>query len=175
MILAAGAMLLGMSLSGAETCADPGELTGKGGLQMGSAIPDLSATNEAGETVNLASFKGRSGVVLFFFPKSFTPGCTAESCGFRDERAKFADKGYVVFGASRDTPEQLAKFKERYELSYPLLSDPEGKLAGAFGIPPGARQTVVIARDGTLEKLITSVTAKTHPLDLLAEFDAGKK
>lgn len=174
MILAAGAMLLGMSLSGPEPDAAPAAEAGKEGLHVGSPIPDLSATNEAGETVKLASFKGQSGVVLFFFPKSFTPGCTAESCGFRDEHAKYADKGYAIFGASRDAPEQLAKFKEGYQLFYHLLSDPEGKLAKAFGIPPGARQTVVIARDGTLEKLIASVTAKTHPLDLLAELGAKK-
>ena len=138
------------------------------GPKVGQPIPDLAATNEAGETVRLASFKGRR-VGLFFFPKSFTPGCTAESCGFRDEHARYIEKGVVVLGASRDTPEELKKFKEQYNLPYSLLSDQRGELARALGVTPGARQTVIIGPAGVLERVITQVTAKTHPEDLLAE------
>jgi peroxiredoxin Q/BCP len=169
------AILAGVSMARAADAPQAGDAENQEGLRVGAKAPEVSATDEEGRTVQFSSFKDKSGVVLFFFPKAFTPGCTAESCGFRDENSKYLEHGYVLFGASRDTPEQLKKFKEKYELPYSLLSDPDGKLALAFGIPPGARQTVVIAKDGTVEKLITSVAAKTHPLDLLTEVAPAKK
>lgn len=139
---------------------------------VGTELPKLSATNQDGECVDLSGYKGQKGLIIFFFPKAFTPGCTAESCGFSDEREKYLEKGYEVFGASRDTPEQLKKFKEEYKLSYPLLSDPEGKLAKLLGLAPGKRQTAMVGKDGKLERVIATVTAKTHPQELLKEVGA---
>lgn len=138
----------------------------------GVELPKLSATNQDGTSVDLNGFKGQKALVIFFFPKAFTPGCTAESCGFSDEREKYLEKGYEIFGVSRDTPEQLKKFKEEYKLSYQLLSDPEGSLAKALGVPPGTRQTVLVSKEGKVERVITTVAAKTHPQDLLKEFGA---
>jgi peroxiredoxin Q/BCP len=143
-------------------------------LQVGDKIPGLSAINEAGENVSLASFNGKSGVIIFFFPKADTPGCTAESCSFRDESATYLKKGYALLGASRDTPSALKAFKDKYGLNYPLLSDPDGKLAKALGVEPGKRQTVVISKEGTLEKVLKTVDAKTHPVSLLKDLDAKK-
>lgn len=143
-------------------------------LAAGTELPKLTATDERGEAIDLNSFKDKSGLIIFFFPKAFTPGCTAESCGFSDGQAKFLHKGYQVFGASRDTPEQLKKFREEYKLSYPLLSDPEGALAKTLGVPPGARQTVIVGKDGRLERVIATVAARTHPQDLLKELEASE-
>jgi thioredoxin-dependent peroxiredoxin len=154
--------LLGLSALSAEEAVTP--------LAAGANLPKLSATNQNGAAVDLCGFKGQKGLVIFFFPKAFTPGCTAESCGFSDERAQYLEKGFEIFGVSRDTPEQLKKFKEEYKLSYQLLSDPEGQLAKALGVPPGARQTVIVGKDGKLERVIAIVAAKTHPQELLKEF-----
>lgn len=142
---------------------------------MDALAPDISATNEEGQSVRLASFRDRSALVLFFFPRAFTPGCTAESCGFRDQSAGYQERGYQVLGVSRDTPEQLKTFKQAYGLPYHLLSDPDGQLAKALGVAPGARQTVVIGRDGRIERVFTQVAAKTHPADLLAELESVHK
>ena len=142
--------------------------------KVGGKIPELSAPSDSGGAVSLSSYKGHSGVILFFFPKAFTPGCTSESCGFRDQTGAYVKQGYAVLGVSRDTPERLKAFKEKYGLNYPLLSDPDGKLALALGVAPGKRQTAIIARDGTLEKVIKSVEAKTHPATLLQDLDTKK-
>lgn len=139
--------------------------------EVGQPIPDVSAVNQAGETVRLGSFKGRHGVVVFFFPKAFTPGCTMESCGFRDEFAGFETRGYVILGVSRDSPEELKRFKEKYGLPYQLLSDPQGALARALGVEPGSRQTVVISREGTVEHRLANFTPATHPRNLLGEIE----
>ena len=86
--------------------------------------------------------------------------------------ARVGQRAACGFGASRDTPEQLKKFKDEYRLSYALLSDPEGQLAKSLGVPPGMRQTVIVTKEGKLERVITTVAAKTHPQDLLKEFEA---
>jgi peroxiredoxin Q/BCP len=143
-------------------------------LKMGEKLPEISAISETGELISLSSYKGKSGVVLFFFPKADTPGCTTESCGFRDQVAQYAEKGFVVLGASRDAPAGLKAFKEKYKLNFSLISDPEGKLASALGVTPGARQTVVIGKDGSLEMVIKTVEARTHPAKLIQELNAAK-
>lgn len=164
LVLSVAVIVLGLSARGGEGAVTP--------LATGADLPKLSATNQNGEAVDLCGFKGQKGLVLFFFPKAFSPGCTAESCGFSDERAQYLEKGFEIFGVSRDTPEQLKKFKEEYKLSYQLLSDPEGQLAKALGVPPGARQTVIVGKDGKLERVIATVAAKTHPQELIKEFQS---
>lgn len=146
-----------------------GMLIGAEVLKVGDAAPDVSAIDEAGNAVKLASFKGKNGVVVFFYPKADTPGCTKESCGFRDESAAYTAKGYVVFGASRDTPEAQKAFKEKFKLNYSLLSDPKGEMATAFGFKPGARSTIVIDKDGKVEKVIEKAGTETHAKELLGD------
>lgn len=136
---------------------------------VGDPAPDVTVSDDAGNKVNLASFKGKSGVVVFFYPKADTPGCTKESCNFRDEIKQFQDKGYAVFGASRDSVEDQAKFKQKYNLNYPLLADTKGELATALGLKPGARHTAIISKDGKIEKQITTVSAATHASDVLKD------
>jgi len=135
----------------------------------GDPAPDITLKDDTGADVNVASFKGKSGVVVFFYPKADTPGCTKESCNFRDEIKTFQAKGYAVFGASRDSVEAQAAFKKKYDLNYPLLSDPESKLATALGFKPGARNTAIIGKDGKIEKVVLQVAAPTHATDLLKD------
>ena len=144
------------------------------GLKPGDAAPDVGAPDETGKEVKLSSFKDKSAVVVFFYPKADTPGCTKESCAFRDDAKDFEAKGYVLLGASRDTPEAQTKFKEKYHLNFPLLSDPKGELATSLGLTPGKRQSIVIGKDGKVAKVYLNVTPATHAKDLLKELEPAK-
>ena len=124
-------------------------------------IPDFSATLADGRTVRLSQLLADGPVVLFFYPKAFTPGCTAESCSFRDLAAEFAEVGAQRIGVSRDDVETQAKFADAYDLDFPLIADPDGSIAQIFGAKrmgplPSKRQTFVIDTDRTLLKVISS-------------------
>ena len=138
-------------------------------VKEGDELPAVSAQDESGTTVNLTDFKGKSGLVLFFFPKAFTPGCTKETCGFRDESAKYKEKGYTIYGVSRDTPKMLGDFKAKYTAPYSFLSDPNSELAKTFGFAPGERSTAVIGKDGKVEKILKKVNPTTHYTELLKD------
>ena len=94
-----------------------------------------------------------------------------EACGFRDELKTFSDKGYAVLGVSRDTAEAQKTFKKEQHLNFPLLSDPKGELAAALGVTPGKRQTVVIDKEGKIERFYGAVEAATHAKDLLKDLE----
>ena len=149
-------------------------LSAEGGLKIGDAVPDVGAPDETGTEVKLSSFKDKSAVIVFFYPQTDTPGCTKESCGFRDDSKDFEAKGYTLLGASRDTPADQAKFKEKFHLNYPLLSDPKGELATALGLTPGQRQSIVIGKDGKVAKVYLKVSAGTHAKDILKDLEAAK-
>jgi peroxiredoxin Q/BCP len=123
-------------------------------LARGDHIPDVPLVNADGATVLLGSLIDRP-VVLFFYPKDNTPGCTAEACSFRDDYQAFAEAGADVIGVSSDDTQSHARFRERNHLPYRLMSDPGGVARKAFGVPktlgilPG-RATFVIERDGTI-------------------------
>ena len=102
-------------------------------LQEGDPAPEIRLETDSGVTVDLKSFRGKT-VVLYFYPKADTPGCTKESCDFRDHHPQFRRKGVVVLGISPDKPAKQAKFKEKYELPFPLLADVEQKVATAYGV-----------------------------------------
>lgn len=135
----------------------------------GEMLPDLSATDHTGKTVKLSEFKGKQGLVIFFIPKAFTPGCTKETCGFRDNYDQYTAKGYTIFGASRDDQPTLAKFVAEHKVQYAYLSDPKGELATGLGITPGKRESIVIGKDGKVEKIIKTVNASTHFNDVLKD------
>ncbi|MCK6473688.1 MAG: peroxiredoxin [Planctomycetes bacterium] len=152
----------------------------KEAINVGDAIPEVAGKDEAGADLKLSDLKDKQGIVLFFFPKADTPGCTVESCGFRDEAAKFEAAGFKLVGASRDQPEALKAFKEKYKLEYTFLSDPKSEAAGVFGFAPGQRKTALIGKDGKLVKIYDKVTPKGHPAEVLADIEklnqeGGKK
>jgi len=135
----------------------------------GEMLPELTATDHTGKTVKFSDYKGKQGLVIFFIPKAFTPGCTTETCGFRDNFEKYKEKGYAIFGASRDDQKTLADFVAKYNVPYTYLSDPKGELATSLGITPGKRETIVVGKDGKVEKIVKNVKAQTTFDDLLKD------
>ena len=102
-------------------------------MQTNDVVKDFTLETQDGETVHLSDYKTKP-VVLFFYPRADTPGCTIESCGFRDAFEKFQEAGIVVLGISRDTVKAQKKFQEKYDLPYPLLADPDEKVCNYFGV-----------------------------------------
>ena len=134
---------------------------------------------------SLEEFRGKP-VVLFFYPKADTPGCTIEACGFRDTFAKLQAAGAVVLGISRDTPKAQAKWKAKYELPYTLLADVNAEVCNMFGVLKEKnmygkkvkgieRTTYLIGPDGTLEKEFPKVKPEGHAEEVLAAIEAAKK
>lgn len=138
-------------------------------VKVGDTLPDIVAADENGAAHPLSLYKGKSGVVLFFFPKAFTGGCVCENAGFRDYISKYSDKGYTVLGASRDEPATLVKFKQIYRLNYTLLSDPNDDLARSLGLNGGKRDTIVIDKNGVVTKVFHDVEAPKHHKQLIDE------
>jgi len=102
-------------------------------LRVGDQAPDFEATNERGETVRLSDLHGRS-VVLYFYPKDNTPGCTTQACGFRDDYPTITGKNAVVLGVSPDSAQSHVKFRDKFELPFPLLVDSDHKIAESYGV-----------------------------------------
>lgn len=131
------------------------------GIAVGDPIPDLTATTDEGRTVTLSELAAGRPLVVFFYPKAFTGGCTAEACHFRDLGAEFAELGASRVGVSRDDVATQARFATEHGFDYPLLADPDGRIAKAFGAKrPGPlaskRQTFVLDRDLTVVATISS-------------------
>lgn len=122
-------------------------------LSVGQMVPDLELTTADGHRTKLKSLYENNKLVIFFYPKNFTPGCTKEACTFRDFYAEFKEHGAEVIGISKDTQESHQKFKEEYKLPYQLFSDKDGEIAKAFGVGKtlgflASRVTFVIDQDG---------------------------
>ena len=142
------------------------------GLKEGDRAPAFSLLSDTGETVSLRDFKGRD-VVLFFYPKDATPGCTTEACDFRDSLARFSKLKVAVLGVSKDSVESHRKFKEKQGLNFPLLSDTDGKACEAYGVWQEkslygrkfmgiVRTTLVIGGDGRIRKVFPKVKVAGH-------------
>jgi peroxiredoxin Q/BCP len=149
-----------------------------GELIVGAKAPAFSAPDQAGKTVSLADFAGRK-VVLYFYPKDDTPGCTVEACSFRDEHAAFGEKGAVVLGVSPDSAKSHAKFIEKFTLPFPLLADSDHKIAEAYGVWVEKsmygkkymgieRSTFVIDAEGKLSAIYRKVKPAEHTAEVLA-------
>ncbi|MEM0158829.1 MAG: peroxiredoxin [Thermoplasmataceae archaeon] len=128
-------------------------------LNPGEKAPDFTALSDDGTEFNLSEALKASPIVLYFYPKDDTPGCTAEACSFRDRWSELKDLGGTVVGVSSDTIESHKKFKAKYSLPFKLLSDPDGKVrklykATGLLIPP--RITYVIGQDGVIVKAFNS-------------------
>ena len=143
-------------------------------IQVGDIAPEFSLPNQQGETISLQQFRGQKPVVVYFYPKDDTPGCTLESCTFRDSYADFQDLGAVVLGISSDSPESHQKFAQKYNLPFPLLSDRGSQVRRAYGVPttlgllPG-RVTYVIDQGGIVRHVFNSqFNAKAHVTEALA-------
>jgi thioredoxin-dependent peroxiredoxin len=148
-------------------------------LNIGDRAPDFSVTDTLGNIVTLASLKG-SRVVLYFYPRDNTPGCTKEACGFRDNYAQFQAKNTLIFGVSTDDAKSHQKFTEQFDLPFPLLCDVDAQVATAYesygkkqmmgkeymGI---FRNTFVIDTEGKIEKIYLAVKAEPHPAQVLAD------
>ena len=140
-----------------------------GGVAVGDRAPDFSLPDRNGKTVHLSEFRGKP-VVLYFYPKDDTPGCTKESCTFRDQYQDFKDAGSEVIGISSDSSESHEKFATKYRLPFVLLSDRGGATRKAYGVPstlgvlPG-RVTYVIDREGTVRHVFNSQFQATQHVD----------
>ena len=148
-------------------------------VQEGANAPDFEAQTEDGRTVSLSSLRGKQ-VVLYFYPKDDTPGCTAQACGIRDSFGEFRARGAEVFGVSTDDAESHRAFKEKFKLPFSLLVDVDHAVGNAFGVeqssgrkPSYKRSTVVIGADGKVAKVMENVDPTTHAGDVLAALPAG--
>lgn len=147
-------------------------------LKPGDKAPNFSIPNQDGQNISLESLKGQK-VVLFFYPKASTPGCTAEACNLRDNVLRFRESGYTILGASGDSQKAQAKFKDKYELPYDLLADENHELLNAYQVwgPKKFmgreydgihRTTFVIDEHGVISNVISDVKTKDHAAQILA-------
>jgi peroxiredoxin Q/BCP len=139
---------------------------------VGSPAPAFRLSDHTGTERTLEGYRGKR-VVLWFFPKADTPGCTLEGCGFRDRSAGYAAKGAAILGISFDSVEANRAFAEKHGFVFPLLCDTSGAVGRAYGVaPPGQtfprRATFVIGPTGVIEQVIPQVDPKSHPDALLA-------
>jgi peroxiredoxin Q/BCP len=151
-------------------------------VEEGQEAPDFELTGDAGERVRLSQFRGQP-VVLYFYPRDDTPGCTAQACGIRDNYDDFERRGAVVLGVSPDEETSHVKFKEKYGLPFTLLADPEHEVAEQYGVwgektfagkkyMGVERSTFVIDPDGRIAKVMRRVKPDTHVERVLAELPA---
>jgi peroxiredoxin Q/BCP len=140
-------------------------------LSVGSKAPDFTAKDDAGNPVSLSNFQGKT-VVLYFYPKDDTPGCTKEACSFRDTHETYQNKDVVVLGVSMDDSASHLAFKQKYGLPFTLVADPDGTITQAYDVSGGGyskRVTFVINGEGVIEKVFDSIKTDTHAADILAE------
>ncbi len=145
----------------------------KAKVTVGSVAPDFTLPSQAGEMVSLEDFIGRKPVVLFFYPKDDSPGCTREVCAFRDNFEEFRNIDAEVIGISSDSVESQKNFAAKHDLSFPLLSDEGGNITRLYGVPktfglfPG-RVTYVIDREGVVRHVFASqLSVKRHVQEAL--------
>jgi len=151
-------------------------------LKVGETAPEVTLVSDKGETVSLADFRDKQAVVLYFYPKDDTPGCTKEACSFRDLSAEFAEKGAVILGVSPDDVKSHVKFRDKFSLPFPLLADVGAEVAQRYGVWKEKsmygktymgveRTTVVIGKDGTIRKVFPNVKVDGHVEEVLAALD----
>ncbi|KAA1244405.1 thioredoxin-dependent thiol peroxidase [Aquimarina sp. RZ0] len=146
-------------------------------LKAGDKAPQFSALDQDGNTITLSDYKGKK-LVVFFYPKASTPGCTAEACNLKDNYQTFLSQGYEILGVSADSAKRQQNFKNKFELPYPLLADEDKNVIEAFGVwgPKKFmgkeydgihRTTFVIDENGVLSDVITKVKTKDHAAQIL--------
>ncbi len=146
-------------------------------LQEGTAAPYFEGTDQNGNLVKLSDFTGKK-VVLYFYPKDDTPGCTSESCDLRDNYHLFLSKGYVVVGVNIGTESSHKKFADKYALPFPIIADTDKKIVGDYGVWQEKKQygrtywgivrtTYIIDENGKIEKVYKKVDTKNHSKQIL--------
>lgn len=146
-------------------------------LKEGDKAPDFSVEDQDGNKVSLADFKGKK-LVLFFYPKASTPGCTAEACNLRDNWEQFQKKGYAIVGVSADSKKRQQNFKNKYDFPFPLLADEDKEVINAYGVwgPKKFmgkeyegihRTTFIIDEEGKIQEVIKKVKTKEHADQIL--------
>lgn len=149
-------------------------------LKEGDRAPLFKLETDSGDQLALKDLKGKP-IVLYFYPKDQTPGCTLEACDFRDSFARFKKKGILVLGISKDSVAAHAKFVEKFDLPFPLLSDPTGKVCESYGVWKEKmlygkkfmgieRGTFLIGADGKIKKIFPKVKVKGHVDEVLSAF-----
>ena len=147
-------------------------------LKVGDMAPELDAKDQSGNTIKLSNYKG-SKVVLYFYPKDDTPGCTAEACNLRDNYEVLQKKGFKIIGVSVDNEKSHLKFIEKYKLPFPLIADTDKIVCNAYGVwgkkkfmgkeyDGISRVTFVISEDGMIEDIIEKVDTKNHTNQLIS-------
>jgi peroxiredoxin Q/BCP len=150
-------------------------------MNQGDKAPDFELQNQDGETVRLSDHAGQT-VVLYFYPRASTPGCTTQACGIRDRRADYAAAAVTVIGVSPDEPAALRKFADEHSLDFTLVGDPDHSIAEAYGVWVEKsmygkkymgiqRATFIIGPDGKLAKVFPKVTPKSHDDVVLAALE----
>jgi peroxiredoxin Q/BCP len=147
-------------------------------LSVGEQAPNFSLANQRGELVTLDQFKGDKNVVVYFYPKAMTPGCTVQACGIRDTNAEFMALDTVVIGVSPDSVDRLVKFEDKQELNFTLLSDEDHSVIDSFGtwdlkkfmgreFMGVLRSTFIIDKQGAIVHVMAKVKTKSHHEDTL--------
>jgi thioredoxin-dependent peroxiredoxin len=146
-------------------------------LAVGTPAPGFTVNDTQGNSVTLAAYSGKP-VVLYFYPKDDTPGCTKEACSFRDNYQQYLSQGITVFGVSMDDSASHQAFTAKYSLPFPLLADTDGAITRAYqvegdrnGVKYAQRVTYVIGGDGNIAQVYESVNTETHATDILAGLD----
>ncbi|WP_323814519.1 thioredoxin-dependent thiol peroxidase [Cellvibrio sp. NN19] len=146
--------------------------------KIGNLAPAFALKNQAGIEVSLKDYKHKKNVVLYFYPKASTPGCTVQACGIRDVRSEFEALDTVVLGVSPDAPTRLQKFIDKYDLNFDLLADEDHSIAEKYGVwglkkfmgrefMGILRTSFVIDKEGRLQHVMEKVNTKTHDQDVL--------
>jgi peroxiredoxin Q/BCP len=152
-------------------------------IDEGASAPDFELQSDAGDTIKLSDLRGKK-VVLYFYPKDDTPGCTAQACGIRDVYGEFERAGAVVLGISPDDERSHVKFKAKYDLPFTLLADPDHEVAERYDVWKEKkymgrtymgveRSTFVIGEDGSLARVLRNVKPATHADEVLAVLNGG--
>ncbi|NNC46583.1 MAG: thioredoxin-dependent thiol peroxidase [Winogradskyella sp.] len=147
-------------------------------LKIGDKAPNFKALDQDGNSIKLEDYKGKK-LVLFFYPKASTPGCTAEACNLSDNYDRFVSQGYDILGVSADSQKRQSNFKDKYGFPYPLLADEDKSVINAFGVwgPKKFmgkeydgihRTTFVIDENGKIEDIITKVKTKEHTAQIIS-------
>jgi len=148
-------------------------LASAGEIAEGMKAPAFEARDHHGALIRLADLQGKSMVVLYFYPKDDTPGCTAEACSLRDGFAAIQAAGAVILGVSADTTQSHKAFAEKFHLPFSILADPDKRIIEAYGVKMpligiAKRTTVLIDRQGVIRKIIRDVRTKDHDQQVLA-------